>query len=211
MSQPDTKQRILDAAEQLFSREGFHNASLRAITAAAGVNLAAVNYHFGGKEALIDAIFERRLTPLNAARRKRLQAEQEAARREGRRPRAEAVLRAFIEPTLAFRDSSQGARDFITLVGRALSEPQGLMRETFIRHMQPLLHTMTGMMGAALPHLPPQAVFWRLFFALAATGQTVCLLDKPLPWPDGVAPLNRSDDLLAQIVPFLTAGMEAAP
>ena len=56
MSQPDTKERILDAAERLFAREGFHNTSLRAITGEADVNLAAVNYHFGSKEALLDAV-----------------------------------------------------------------------------------------------------------------------------------------------------------
>ncbi|PLX72334.1 MAG: hypothetical protein C0615_12250 [Desulfuromonas sp.] len=53
MSQPDTKTRILDAAETLFARDGFHFASLRSITSEADVNLAAVNYHFGSKEALL--------------------------------------------------------------------------------------------------------------------------------------------------------------
>ena len=63
MSQSDTVQRILDAAEVLFAQKGFAETSLRAITSRAGVNLAAVNYHFGSKEALIQAVFERYLTP----------------------------------------------------------------------------------------------------------------------------------------------------
>ena len=63
MSQPDTKERILDAAEQLFGEHGPSDTSLRAITAAAGVNLAAVNYHFGSKEKLIEAVLSRRLEP----------------------------------------------------------------------------------------------------------------------------------------------------
>ena len=49
MSQSDTKTRILDGAEQLFAREGFHNTSLRTLTSLASVNLASVNYHFGSK------------------------------------------------------------------------------------------------------------------------------------------------------------------
>ena len=63
MPQSDTVQRILDAAEVLFAQKGFAETSLRAITSRAGVNLAAVNYHFGSKEALIQAVFERYLTP----------------------------------------------------------------------------------------------------------------------------------------------------
>ena len=56
MSQIDTKNRILNAAEQLFASDGFHNTSMRAITGDAEVNLAAVNYHFGTKDALLQAV-----------------------------------------------------------------------------------------------------------------------------------------------------------
>lgn len=208
MSQPDTKQRILDAAERLFAEGGFHHTSLRAITTKAGVNLAAVNYHFGGKEALVEAIFERRLSPLNAARRQQLDAVRDRARAEGRAPDIEEVLRAFIEPTLAFRDAGPGARAFISLVGRALSEPDGVVRGAFLHHMQPLFTYLLELTRSALPHLDPQRTFWRLFFALSAIGHTICLLDKPLPWPPGVTPLQDSQALLAEILPFLTAGME---
>lgn len=57
MAQSETVERILDAAEQLFAERGFAETSLRLITSKAGVNLAAVNYHFGSKKALIQAVF----------------------------------------------------------------------------------------------------------------------------------------------------------
>src|SRR5207249_7612515 len=63
----DTKLRILDAAERLFAQQGF-DVSIRAITDEAGVNLAAVNYHFQSKEALLDAIIARRIEPVNKRR-----------------------------------------------------------------------------------------------------------------------------------------------
>ena len=63
-----TKDRLLDSAEQLFSKQGFSATSVRQISAAARVNLAAMNYHFGSKEQLISAVFARRLTPLNEER-----------------------------------------------------------------------------------------------------------------------------------------------
>ena len=61
----DTPTRILEAAERLFLQHGFAATSMRMITADAEVNLAAVNYHFGSKDALIEAVFTRRLGPLN--------------------------------------------------------------------------------------------------------------------------------------------------
>src|SRR5215470_418761 len=64
----DTKTRILDAAEALFTEHGFEATSLRQLTTAAGVNLAAVNYHFGSKEELFQAVLTRRLDPMNQER-----------------------------------------------------------------------------------------------------------------------------------------------
>src|SRR6478735_4208047 len=64
----DTKTRILDAAEQLFMEHGFEATSLRSLTSAASVNLAAVNYHFGTKEELFEAVLTRRLDPMNQER-----------------------------------------------------------------------------------------------------------------------------------------------
>src|SRR3977135_1202898 len=64
----DTKKRILDAAEQLFMKHAFEATSLRQLTSAAGVNLAAVNYHFGSKEELFQAVLTRRLDPMNQER-----------------------------------------------------------------------------------------------------------------------------------------------
>src|SRR5215471_5042092 len=63
-----TKVRILDAAEALFMEHGYEATSLRIITAAAGVNLAAVNYHFGSKEELFQSVLTRRLDPMNQQR-----------------------------------------------------------------------------------------------------------------------------------------------
>src|SRR5207302_965939 len=66
--QHETRTRILDAAEELFMQHGFEGTSMRLLTGKAGVNLAAVNYHFGSKHALVEAVFRRRLDPMNTAR-----------------------------------------------------------------------------------------------------------------------------------------------
>src|ERR1700687_5407851 len=76
----DTKTRILDAAEQLFMEHGFEATSLRSLTAAASVNLAAVNYHFGSKAELFQAVPTRPLDPMTQERIELLErVEREAA------------------------------------------------------------------------------------------------------------------------------------
>jgi len=64
----DTKEKILDTAERLIGEQGYSATSLRHIIAQARVNLAAVHYHFGSKEDLLDAVVARKATPVNDAR-----------------------------------------------------------------------------------------------------------------------------------------------
>ena len=75
-----TRERILDAAEELFARRGYHGVSIRDITRDAGVDVALVNYHFGTKEALLDSVLTRRSEVLNAERMALLQACMDRAR-----------------------------------------------------------------------------------------------------------------------------------
>src|SRR2546421_12961401 len=106
----DTKTRILDAAEVLFMEHGFEATSLRQITAAAGVNLAAVNYHFGSKEELFQAVLTRRLDPMNAERMALLdEYERDQA---GEELSCEKILAAMFIPALRLsRDTKRGGQN----------------------------------------------------------------------------------------------------
>jgi AcrR family transcriptional regulator len=92
-----TRERILDSAETLFARDGVENVSLRAVTAAAGANVAAVHYHFGTKEDLLRAIFVRRMTPLLLQRTQNLQKCLAA-----KRMNLEDVLTAYVQPAFDY-------------------------------------------------------------------------------------------------------------
>lgn len=215
LSHSDTKQRILDAAERLFAQNGFPETSMRGITREAKVNLAAVNYHFGTKEALLEAVFERRLVPLNQTRLERLEAVRDAARREARRPSAEAALRAFIAPTIAF---SEGAGDFPTLIGRVFIDPDGTVRKIFLRHVEPVCHLLFDILRDALPDLTVDILFWRVHFAIGAMGHTIYLrtmaetmqkTGKRSELPDGVATACDAETIAEILMKFVSAGMEA--
>jgi AcrR family transcriptional regulator len=207
-SSPKTKERLLDAAELLFAREGYHRTSLRALTAEAGVNLAAVNYHFGGKEALLGAVFDRRLKPLNVTRMKQLRAVTERADEVGE-PAVEEVLRAFIEPIVEYRSSGPGARDFSTLISRAMAEPDSTARTIFMEQMKPVFLLTFKLLCRALPHLSRSQVFSRLQFAIGAVNRCICLSEKSPLLPRGITPPQKADDILSHLIPFVTAGMEA--
>src|SRR5690606_30346962 len=88
-----TRDAILDAAERLFAERGHDNTSMRQITQAAQVNLSAVNYHFGSKDTLIEAVFQRRLDALNDERLRILDALE--AKSEGQPLKPSAIVEAY--------------------------------------------------------------------------------------------------------------------
>ncbi|MEA2064588.1 MAG: TetR/AcrR family transcriptional regulator [Gemmatimonadota bacterium] len=210
MSEPGTKQSILDTAERLFANTGFHNTSLRAITSQAGVNLAAVNYHFGSKEDLAGAIFKRRLLPINQARLEQLESVRRAAALDGREPSVEEILRAFIEPTLTHFDKIRDSGlNFICLVGRLHAEPDGALREIFIGMMKPTFIQFFEALCQVLPDIPKDVVFHRMMFAVGAMGKAFWHAANPEHLPKDFLTINDKDTLIDMLIPFITAGMEA--
>ena len=126
IAQSETVERILDAAEQLFAEKGFAETSLRLITSKASVNLAAVNYHFGSKKALIQAVFSRFLGPFCAS------LERELERRQGQpdhKPDLEELLGILDEQAMAVQPrSGNDLSIFMRLLGLAFSQRQGHLR-----------------------------------------------------------------------------------
>lgn len=208
MANPDTKTELLNAAEELFALQGYHAASLRAITAKAKANLAAVNYHFGSKEALLKAVIDRRLLPLNRLRRARLEEVMAEAAAADKRPETGRLLAAFVEPTLSFRNSGSGARAFIILISRGLGEPDPTVRKIFIHSIRPLFTYFTQCLAAALPVLSAREIFWRVHFMLGSLAHIMHGLDKEQMFPEEMVPQDPGE-LGEMLLNFLTAGMEA--
>lgn len=146
-----TRQRILDTAERLFADQGFHATTLRQITREARVNLAAVNYHHGSKDALILAVFQRRLDALSADRLRRL----EAALAESDPPRLERILEAFIYPALLLSASSSGdGGRFMRLLMRAWAENATQLHSTIARQYSHVMRAFADAVSRALGTSP---------------------------------------------------------
>ena len=209
MAQCDTKTRILDGAEQMFAREGFHNTSLRALTDLAEANLASVNYHFGSKEALLQVVIERRLLPLNKIRQEKIEKILIAAQENSALPDAEALLRAFIEPTMEFRNSSPGSRDFISLIGRSLSEPDETVRNCFMDLALPILQVLFEALHQALPQLSPAILMTRLQFIIGTMSHAMYMDNHSVfNNPELLPPLDHNT-LVEQLIKYVLAGLEA--
>ncbi|SKC78931.1 transcriptional regulator, TetR family [Burkholderia sp. CF099] len=162
----DTKSRILDAAETLFIECGYEAMSLRQITSKAEVNLAAVNYHFGSKEALMHAMLSRRLDLLNQERVKLLDRFDTML---GARLTCEHVLGAMFIPALRVsRDTRIGGKAFLRLLGRAYTDPSPFIREFLNAHYASVAVRFFEAFQRALPHLPREELGWRLHFAIGA-------------------------------------------
>lgn len=208
MVQKSTKQKILDAAEHLFARDGYHATSLRAITTSAEVNLASVNYHFGSKETLLEAVIVRRLEPLNTIRRSQLEALLKDAGRAGKVPNCRDILKTFVEPTLRLRQQGSDAEDFIALIGRTLAEPRGTAMAIFMRHMGPLMEQIFRALALSMPGLSQQDLFWRLHFTIGSLSHVMRCHERHALVPDDVTIEMPVAELVERFLDFATAGME---
>jgi AcrR family transcriptional regulator len=163
----DTKNKILDTAERLFGEQGYAATSLRHITAEAGVNLAAIHYHFGSKEGLLDHVVTRKAGPVNEQRLARL-AELEAETGDGALS-VEKVLEAFFAPMAEMADRDP---QFVRMMGRMIAE--GLMPGIVRKHFQPVTGRMMEALKRALPDLPESEFRWRMHFMIGAMAHMVC-------------------------------------
>lgn len=163
----DTKGRILEATELLFIEFGYEAMSLRQITARAKVNLAAVNYHFGSKEALMQSVLGRRLDPLNTRRLALLTACEERWTKE--QLTCDHVLGALFVPALQMaRNPDTGGPAFLRLMGRVYSDTSPFVQNYLLGHYALVFDRFFEAFSRALPHLPRAELGWRLHFALKA-------------------------------------------
>jgi AcrR family transcriptional regulator len=218
----ETKERILDAAEELFSENGFAATSVRSITSRAGVNLAALNYHFGSKDAVVDAVFERRIGPLNRERLRMLDRLESEAGSAG--PSLEDVLRAFLEPAIRLvTDPDRGGSKFMKLMGRGHSESSDFFRDMISKHFLEVFLRFEKVFRRILPDLPVQEFVWRMHFVVGAMAHTMAhglsLYDLEVLRSKGSETFSRLtpeelgemdvDSILERLIRFSAAGLRA--
>lgn len=198
-----TKDQILDAAEALFAEEGYAATPLRAITARAGVNLAAVHYHFGSKEELAKAVFARRIAPINRERLRRLDALPADA--AGLEP----VVRAFLEPAIEIGVDPERGAAVKRLMGRIYAGAPEFVRRMMREEFRDVAERFGAALRPHLPHLDGQGLLWRFHFMIGAMAHALCFGQEITEMnADTVSPID-TDRLTGELVAFCIAGLRS--
>ena len=193
----DTKQKIMDTAAELFAEDGYAATSLRRIISKAGVNLAAIHYHFGTKQDLLNQIILQKISPLNNRRMELLeQFETEAAPKP---LSVEKIMEAFLTPAILTAPGS----GFVKIMARLHSEKSGM--EAILRNFQPLLVRYTSALRRALPGMSEPEMAWKVHFMLGSMSQTLLMM----PWLSPEAADEPAQVIVKRLVAFVTAGFLA--
>ena len=208
----DTRERILDAGERLFMAHGYEGTSMRLITSEASVNLAAVNYHFGSKESLIQEVFRRRLDWLNDERMRVLVEMEEAA--AGKPLKPSQIVDGFFGTLLRMADDEErGGGTFLRLLSRTLTEPSEFIR-TFLAHeYATVMERYKEAFFKAMPDVPKAEIVWRFHFMLGATSYAIAGTDAlrlVTDWQvEEADAVDRVDRLVPRLMSFLMGGLRA--
>jgi AcrR family transcriptional regulator len=208
MAEFDTRSRILDAAESLFTEYGLDATTLRQITGAAEVNLAAVNYHFGSKEELIREVFRRRLTWLNQQRLQELdRLEAEAG---GKPLKPSRILEAFFGVALKMAaDSKGGGRTFMRLLGRTYVKPSEFVRSFLAEEYAAVINRFRAALIKALPDVPGEEILWRFHFMLGAMSYAISGTDALHVAAEDALDDDDAEALYARLMSFMLGGLRA--
>ena len=198
-----TKDRILHAAEELFAAQGFATTSLRQVTSRADVNIAAVNYHFGSKDNLVNEVFRRRMDEMSAERLAALKTAIDKHPGE-----LEPVLAAFVEPALAMAQDRHGGGAFIRVIARAYAESNDSLRKFLSDQYGHVLRDFAKAIDACVPGLGKEELYRRLDFLSGAL--TYAMADFGLiKRPAGVSEATHRQRAAKALIRFAAAGFQA--
>lgn len=200
----DTKEQILIVAERLFAERGFAGTTLRNVVSEAGVNLAAVHYHFGSKEELFRAVVQRFARPV-VEQELKLLSELEA---KAGRPSVEEILTAMVKPSLEILSQDDDRHSIrAQFMGRCRTEPepiQSIAYDEFAPASKAFLETLQQV----LPEQSLAQLGWKFDLVITALVRVLMEAGKP----HALLKSNRPKDIQAttqQLVKFLSPGMRS--
>ena len=204
-----TRDRILAAAQRLFSERGVKTSTLKMVTEEAGVNLAAVNYHFGTKEGLTAAIFDGLAERIS---RRRLQLLHECEARAGGKPLpVEDIVYVFLEPYVLH----EGGRDGALLINMLLHErvtPTPVIGTIVAKYFDRIATEFVRAFSASLPHLDAKTLYWRYYLMVSSilfSGSERGQGNRLARISGGNADLSDLNELAQQLTVFIAGGMAA--
>ncbi len=202
------KNRILDAAEQIFAERGFDGASLRSIVNQAKVNLATVYYYFASKEGLLAAVFQRRFGPLQAEHFAQLNQLEQAA--DGQPVPVKKILEAMLRPPLRLAGTTSArSQAVMRLIGRMVTEPNPQFQDLLRNQHEAVRTAYLSALRRSLPQLPAADLQWRFEFFWGALAFILCNPRKIEKMSGGTCNPADTETVVAQMIACFAAGLHA--
>lgn len=202
MAQMDTRERLMDVAEQLFSEKGVEAVSVRAINKAAGVGVGVMHYHFRNRDELVESIILRHMGVLQ---RERL--EQYEALAEQDYPDLSAIVSALVGPLAGLAMSGEAGCRYVRFLARMFAERSPILERVAKQHFDQTNKLLMALLKRALPDLSEMVIGMRMQYAshvlLAAL---VDLEEDARPWQSGQL---SEPQRVAALVDFIVGGFSA--
>ncbi|MES2997594.1 MAG: TetR family transcriptional regulator [Verrucomicrobiota bacterium] len=200
------KRNLLEAAEELFATKGFDLVSVRDITKAAKANVAAVNYHFGGREELISLVVMRYVIPVNDERLARLDALEK--KHAGKVVPLELLLDAFTRPLVeAVRKSELSERLFCRLMGRILSMPNESIPAPVLEQLRTLSERFQKAFSRVLPEVTTEELLWRIHFVVGSLIHMLSHQEVLAKITGNASGTPAGETIVARFIRFAAAGL----
>lgn len=208
MAPTETRQKILDAAETMFTEHGLNGVSLRQIASRADISISHLQYHFKTKEELYHAVFERRILAINDDRLSRLERIETGSGFDG--AHLEDIVRALVEPmVLRSADHETGGDNYATLLNQISHEPAEYARRISREFFDPIARITIRAFSKALPSLDMTSLPWAYIFAAGAMTASISRTDRAKLLSNGACDGDDVERTLSLLIPFITGGIFA--
>ncbi|MBL4800352.1 MAG: TetR/AcrR family transcriptional regulator [Emcibacter sp.] len=205
-TRPDTRERILDVSEELFANGSFASVSVRSVTSRADVNLSAVNYYFGSKQGLFQAVYVRRATQMNHERVHLLHEAEEKAQAEGRNVSLRELVSAMLTPPIFWLcDEEKGFSVYIRFLARAYLEEASDM-DNVLRQEVDVFDRFVPFFKKIDPELSEEDIYWRIHFMMGVMHHTINHLDRISILSHKACKRGSREEILERLVKFCCDG-----
>lgn len=209
--QSETRRRILAVAEELFGKKGIDRTSMRELTAAAEVNLAAVNYHFKSKEQLIEELLAGVSVRVNEHRREALAAYLAKTQAHNAKPSVEPIVETFIAPYVDTHIDTAGPLLAQLLLQHRLS-PTSMSQRIVAQHFDPMAQEYVAALSKADTDIPQAEWYWRYLFMVSTVVMVMtdnAKHNRLARLSDGTADASDKENLHRYLCRFLVGGLTA--
>lgn len=200
------RERILDAAEELFAEHGFDGVTVRQVTRRASVDVALAHYYFGTKRGLFDSVFLRRAAVINDARLKSIDEYQVNPGPGG--ATIEGFIRAFLDPIIdRCLNDEPGWKNYMAIVAQVNNTPKW-GGETMARYFDPVIHRLIDALRGIMPGAQEADLYWSYQFLSGALTLTFAETGRIDLLSSGVCRSADYEAVRARMAPFIAAGFQ---